>query len=61
MMEDHFSLSAARNHLADALKLLLKAEIMPSTDFQKSRDGALAAVRELDALLCEPHRNEEKP
>lgn len=61
MMEDHFVLSAARNHLADALKSLLKAEIMTSADFNQSRDSALAAVRQLNALLCEPHRDAQEP
>lgn len=58
MMDDHFLLSAARNHLADALKALLKGEIMTPADFYLSRECALAAVRQLNALLRQPHRDE---
>lgn len=57
MMHDHSSISRARNHLADALKALLKAEIMNAADFEASRQAAAAAVRELDDLLCQPHRD----
>lgn len=51
MMSDHETLSQARNELADALKCLLKAEIMGPLDFQKSRQAALTAVDCLDHLL----------
>jgi hypothetical protein len=57
MMDDHFIISRARNHLADALKALLNANIMDAADFTKSRIAALAAVSELDVLLREPNRN----
>lgn len=54
MMEDHYLISEARNRLADALKLLLKAEIMDATDFRASHDHATAAVKALDELLQLP-------
>lgn len=53
MMDDHFIISRARNHLADALKILLNANIMDASDFERSRDAAIAAVRELNVLLRE--------
>ena len=52
--EDHFVISAARNHLADALKALLKAEIMTEADFLASRVSAQAAIRQLNDLLRTP-------
>jgi hypothetical protein len=61
MMDDHFIISRARNHLADALKALLNADIMDATDFARSRDAALAAVSELDVLLRQSHRHPAKP
>jgi len=51
MMDDHAILSQARNDLADALKCLLKAEIMTADDFRKSREYATSALRSLDDLL----------
>ncbi len=54
MMEDHETLSRARNDLADALKALLRAEIMDAADFQKARDLALSAVGSLNQLLGFP-------
>ncbi len=50
MMDDHETLSRARNLLADALKALLKAEIMTTDDFRRARDQAIAAARELNDL-----------
>ena len=57
MMDDHFIISRARNHLADALKALLEAEIMTADDFVKARADALSAVAELDDLLRVENRN----
>ena len=57
MMDDHYVICAARNALADALKVLLKPDIMTVSDFQESRDRARRAVEALD-VLCEPHRDE---
>lgn len=51
MMSDHETLSRARNELADALKCLLKAEIMTEADFRAARSRAVAAVECLDDLL----------
>jgi hypothetical protein len=56
MMDDHFILSAARNHLADALKALLNADIMTEADFRAARRSAREAIEKLDVLLREPHR-----
>jgi hypothetical protein len=53
MMDDHYIISRARNHLADALKALLNANIMDEDDFALSRRAALAAVDELNVLLRE--------
>ena len=61
MMDDHFIISRARNHLADALKVLLNANIMGKDDFSRSRKAALAAVGELDVLLREPDGHPTKP
>jgi hypothetical protein len=58
MMDDHLILSAARNHLADALKVLLNPEIMTNTDFHAARNEALAAIEKLDVLLRQPHRHQ---
>jgi hypothetical protein len=60
MLDDHYIISAARNDLADALKALLKAEIMTEADFSASRDAAMAAVGKLNDLLRQPHRDETK-
>lgn len=60
MMDDHFVISRARNHLADALKVLLNANIMDATDFARSRYAALAAVSELDVLLRESNGHPKK-
>lgn len=40
-MDDHFTICLARNHLADALKALLKAEIMTDEDFLVSRKATM--------------------
>jgi hypothetical protein len=53
MLEDHEVICRARNYLSDALKALLKAKIMTAEDFNMSRKAAIAAVRELDSLVCE--------
>ncbi len=57
MMEDHELLSAARNDLADALKVLLNPGIMGEADFVRSLHYALSAVRRLNDLLRQPNRN----
>lgn len=57
MMDDHFVISRARNELADALKVLLKAEIMNADDFRRSREHAALALEALDELLCLPNRD----
>lgn len=54
MMEDHEILSRVRNELADALKALLRAEIMDAFDFTYARDKALDAVDSLNQLLGKP-------
>jgi hypothetical protein len=51
MMEDHFIICSARNALADALKALLKADIMTASDFSQSRAHAMSAISSLDDLL----------
>ena len=60
MMDDHFIICRARNHLSDALKALLKADIMTGEDFSLSRNAARAAVRELNDLLRQPHGHAEE-
>jgi hypothetical protein len=50
-MDDHETLSAARNELADALKELLKPGIMGASDFRASRQHTLAALALQDRLL----------
>lgn len=57
MMDDHYIICRARNDLADALKVLLKADIMTATDFQASRDHAATAIEALDDLLRQSDRN----
>lgn len=59
MMEDHFVISSARNSLADALKALLKAEIMTEVDFRASRDHAVDAIEQLNALLRQPNSSSD--
>lgn len=61
MMEDHELLSSARNSLADALKALLKTEIMTAADFQRSRNHVHNAARALDYLLRQSHRDPAQP
>lgn len=61
MMDDHYIISAARNHLADALKALLNAGIMTAADFAASRDAARAAIGELDVLLREQDGHATQP
>jgi hypothetical protein len=51
MMDDHLLLSNVRNELADALKELLKHQIMFREDFAGSREHVLKALRGLDDLL----------
>lgn len=57
MMDDHEILSRARNHLADALKALLRAEIMGRDDFLLSRAHTAYAYESLNALLRLADRN----
>lgn len=54
MREDHEVLCRARQQLAEALCVLLKAEIMDATDFGESRFYAMAAIEALDDLLRQP-------
>lgn len=58
MLDDHALLCHARNELADALKELLKPEIMKSTDFRKSLTHATAATDAIIALLQQSDRNQ---
>jgi hypothetical protein len=51
MMDDHYTISAARNALVDALQALLKADIMTAEDFRAARHYTAAALAELDDLL----------
>lgn len=51
MMDDHFIISEARNQLADALKALLRADIMTDADFQRSQRHTKAALSALDKLV----------
>lgn len=51
MMDDHLMLARARNHLADALKALLREDIMGEADFETSRIHARCALGYLDDLL----------
>lgn len=60
MMDDHFILSAARNHLADALKALLVADIMTERDFRAARWSAREAIEKLDVLLRESNGHPPK-
>jgi hypothetical protein len=63
MMDDHFTLSAARNALVDALQALLKADIMTAEDFRAARYHADLALREIEDLLARPapRRSAESP
>lgn len=51
MMDDHYIICRVRNDLSDALKALLKSDIMTEVDFRRSRERAMAAVGALDDLL----------
>lgn len=51
MLEDHYLISEARVQLSDALRALLKAELMTLPDFEKSHQHATAAMKALDELL----------
>lgn len=44
MMDDHFILSAVRNHLVEALQALLVADIMTERDFRAARWSANMAI-----------------
>lgn len=61
MMDDHFIICRARNELADALKVLLNANIMTSVDFRESRAHAMAAIGALDDLLRLADGHPKKP
>ena len=61
MMDDHYTISAIRNSLSDALKALLKAGIMDERDFSASRGHAAVAIELLDDLLRESNGNPKKP
>jgi hypothetical protein len=51
MLEDHYLISDARIALSDALRALLKAELMTAPDFRVSHERATAAITALDELL----------
>ena len=51
MLEDHYLISDARVALSDALRALLKAELMTRPDFLASHERASAALAALDELL----------
>lgn len=52
MLDDHQTLSDARNHICDALKALLKAETMTAeADFRPAIKDLLSAV-DLLVSLC---------
>jgi len=51
MMDDHYVICRARNHLVDALKALLKADIMTKDDFTTSLIATMAAAVDLNELL----------
>jgi hypothetical protein len=53
MMDDHILLSQVRNDLSDALKLLLKHQIMFREDFVASREHVQEALRGLDDLIAQ--------
>lgn len=65
MMEDHGKLSSVRNLLVDALKLLLKPDVMGGSEFSAARDRASSAAQLLTELyapvggvyLCGPINN----
>jgi hypothetical protein len=57
MMDDHYTISAIRNSLSDALKALLKAGIMDKADFSASRGHASVAIELLNVLLRESDRD----
>lgn len=61
MMDDHLMLSAARNHLCDALKVLLNPDIMDKDDFRRSRALTALALGYLDELLRQPDRDKAQP
>lgn len=54
MMDDHEILSLARNELADALKALLKPEIMTIADFRESLNHTIAAMNATIDLIHRP-------
>jgi hypothetical protein len=51
MMDDHETLSQARQELAAALTCLLKTGIMDAYDFGVARGHVRGALESLDALL----------
>ena len=55
MMDDHETLSDARHALVDALRALLKTEIMTDGDFKEARLHATVALQRIDDLLRQPH------
>ena len=57
MFADHELLCRARNELADALKALLRPDIMDAIDFRQSLDHATAATDALIELLQQPNRD----
>ena len=51
MNDDHYILSAARNELCDALKVLLNPDRMGPTHFVESRDHVKRALIALNGLI----------
>lgn len=51
MLDDHETICAARNHLCDALKTLLKPEIMGAPEFLLARNQTQMAMTALNRLL----------
>lgn len=51
MMDDHATLSRARNELADAMKALLREDIMTTVDFRSALERTVAALDAIAELL----------
>jgi hypothetical protein len=51
MLDDHEIICVARNELADALKVLLKPEIMGAPEFIVARNHTQLALNALHKLL----------
>lgn len=51
MLEDHYLISEARVELSDALRALLKADLMTLPDFEGSYKHAANAIKALEELV----------